>query len=313
MEKLETQAIREINPKLKRHKRNSDKNREVQQKKAALINDLSGFGRCSLSVELPVLSLMQIECLLLPTCLLSNHTGYPSYYMKSLEASMDPIMDEWKTLEVKLDAIITGYLASVSQVEHVLRFLSLFPSSLRIIDPVLGDDGKAYPGISKELEEAMKKLVSHASVLLPNLTEACLLTNTPWKNDFSQEEIEDMAFTLQRQGAKQVVISGISNGDFIQECVLDQNQTITWLKAKKEVESRAGTGDLFCAVVSGYLLHGYPLAQCVKQAGDFVRAALLETARLQVPAEEGVAFEMVLCRLCSCANQKASNCSCSGS
>lgn len=307
MEKQEVQKKREINPKLKlkEHKLAS------LQKKAALINDLSGFGRCSLSVELPVLSLMQIECLLLPTCLLSNHTGYPSYYMQTLEASMDPIMDEWKILEVKLDAIITGYLASVSQVEHVLRFLSLFPSSLTVIDPVLGDDGKAYPGISKELEKAMKKLVSHASVLLPNLTEACLLTNTPWKKDFSHKEIEAMAFALQKQGAKQVVISGISQGEFIEECVLGQSQTITWLKAKKEVESRAGTGDLFCAVVSGYLLHGYPLNQCVKLAGDFVRAALIETEKLHVPPEEGVAFEMVLCRLCNCANRNASNCSCS--
>ncbi len=308
MEKQE--MIREINPKLKRV---STRGGESLQKKAALINDLSGFGRCSLSVELPVLSLMQIECLLLPTCLLSNHTGYPSYYMKSLEASMDPIMDEWKTLEVKLDAIITGYLASVSQVKHVLRFLSLFSSSLVIVDPVLGDDGKAYPGISQELEKAMKNLVKYADVLLPNLTEACLLTDTPWKDDFTKEEIEAMAFILQGQGAKQVVISGISQKEFIQECILDQNQTITWLKAKKEVESRAGTGDLFCAVVSGYLLHGYSLSECVKQAGDFVRAALLETTRLHVPPEEGVAFEMVLCRLCSCANRKASNCSCSSS
>lgn len=271
-----------------------------RQKKAALINDLSGLGRCSLSVQLPVLSVMQVECLLLPTCILSNHTGYPSFYLKDLTEDLDGMMDEWQKQEVQVDAIVTGFLSSQKQVHHVLRFLDLFqkPKTLLVVDPVMGDHGKPYPTITPALQNEMRQLASRADVLLPNLTEACILSQTAWKAQFSRAEIETIARKLTDLGASRVVISGIEEGSLICDCTLERNGVPIWLEADKRAQMRSGTGDLFCAVLTGALLHDQPLDQAAKQAGDFVRKALEMTEKLDVPQEEGTAFEMVLCDLC---------------
>lgn len=280
----------------------SQMSKPCRQKKAALINDLSGLGRCSLSVQLPVLSVMQVECLLLPTCILSNHTGYPSFYLKDLTEDLDGMMDEWQKQEVEVDAIVTGFLSSQKQVHHVLRFLDLFqtPKTLLVVDPVMGDHGKPYPTITPELQNGMHQLASRADVLLPNLTEACILTKTAWKEQFSRAEIERIAAKLIELGANQVVISGIEDGQLICDCTLERDGRPAWLEAKKNAQMRSGTGDLFCAVLTGALLQNKPLDQAALQAGEFVRKALEMTQKLHVPQEEGTAFEMVLCDLCSC-------------
>lgn len=272
----------------------------LRQKKAALINDLSGLGRCSLSVQLPVLSVMQIECLLLPTCVLSNHTGYPSFYLRDLTEDLDPMMAEWKKQNVEVDAIVTGFLSSEKQIHHVLHFLDLFqkPQTLVVVDPVMGDHGKAYPTITPALQKAMRTLTDRADVLLPNLTEACLLTDTEWKEQFSRIEIEAMAVRLTQMGARKVVISGIEEGNKICDCTLEKGRQVHWIESQKSAQMRSGTGDLFCAVLTGALLHDQSLEQAARMAGDFVRKALDVTEKLNVPDEEGTAFEMVLCDLC---------------
>ena len=272
----------------------------MHQKKAALINDLSGLGRCSLSVQLPVLSVMQIECLLLPTCVLSNHTGYPSFYLRDLTEDLDLMMEEWKKQKVEIDAIVTGFLSSEKQIHHVLHFLDLFqkPDTLVVVDPVMGDHGKAYPTITPALQKAMRTLTDRADVLLPNLTEACLLTDTEWKEHFLRTEIEAMAIQLTEMGARKVVISGIEEGQNICDCTLEKGSQVHWIESKKSAQMRSGTGDLFCAVLTGALLHEKSLEQAARMAGDFVRKALEVTKKLHVPDEEGTAFEMVLCDLC---------------
>lgn len=268
----------------------------MQQKKAVLINDLSGLGRCSLAVELPVLSVMQVECLLLPVALLSNHTGYSSFVMRDLSEDLDPWMEEWRKQNVQCDAILSGFLGSAGQVRHVLHFLDLFaaPGVLVVVDPVLGDQGKLYPTCTNELVQAMKKLCSRASVILPNVTEACLLSDTPWKEEFSQSELERMARKLLGLGPGKVVISGIENKDSVLDCICSEDGTCSWICSKKQAAMRAGTGDLFAAVITGSLLQGKSLSEAVEKAGSFVRRALKVTEALQVPPEEGCAFEMVL-------------------
>lgn len=279
-----------------------------RQKKAILINDLSGFGRCSLSVELPVLSVMQIECLLLPTSLLSNHTGYTSFYLHDLSADMDPFLKEWQKEQVEADAIMTGFLSSSIQIEHVQSAIRLFkkPDTLLIVDPVLGDDGKAYSTITQPIIDGMKQLAFQAGLLLPNLTEACLLCGADYDAFMSRQQIEQLARRLQKQGAGQVVITGIEQAGKICECLLEADGKISWLEHEKTGSSRAGTGDLFCAVTGGALLNGAGLKEAVTQAAAFVRAALKETERLHVPVHEGTAFERVLCLLCPCAQENGS-------
>lgn len=150
-------------------------------KTIALINDLSGFGRCSLTVSLPILSVMKVQCGVLPTCVLSSHTGYPSYVKKDLTDLMPAWMAEWKKLDLHFDGIYTGFLGSADQIDHVLSFFDLFSSSSSKIltDPVLGDEGKLYSSCTPEMIEGMKKLVQKAWLITPNITEACFLTNTP--------------------------------------------------------------------------------------------------------------------------------------
>lgn len=283
----------------------------MEQKKVALINDLSGLGRCSLSVELPVLSVMGFECLLLPTAVLSNHTGYDSYFLHSLDDQMKPWMEEWKKQHVHCDAILTGFLGSAEQVKEVLHFFDLFQKkdTLCVVDPVLGDGGKLYSSCTKEQAERMKELCKRADVILPNLTEACLLCGRPWRRDMPFSEMEEMAGELSRLGPQKVVISGIEDREDVLDLVYEHNQPIHWIRSRKTAAMRSGTGDLFASVLTGSLLQNEGLVRAVKRAGDFVRLALQKTEALHVPAEEGCAFELVLpalipgCKI-ECTDQK---------
>lgn len=278
----------------------------MQQKKVVLINDLSGLGRCSLSVELPVLSVMGFECLLLPTAVLSNHTGYDSYFLHSLDEQMRPWMEEWKKQQVECDAILTGFLGSAGQVREVFHFFDLFQkkNTLTVVDPVLGDGGKLYSSCTEEQVRGMRELCSRADVILPNLTEACLLCDFPWKKYFSSEEIEKMAEKLTSLGPDKAVISGIEEENHVVDLVFEKGKKPVWIRSKKTAAMRSGTGDLFASVLTGSLLQKDSLPEAVKRAGDFVRLALQKTAELHVPAEEGCAFELVLPALVPGCSQK---------
>ncbi len=268
----------------------------MQQKKVVLINDLSGLGRCSLSVELPVLSVMGFECLLLPTAVLSNHTGYNSYFLHSLDEQMRPWMEEWKKQRVECDAILTGFLGSAGQVREVLHFFDLFQkkNTLTVVDPVLGDGGKLYSSCTEKQVRGMRELCSRADVILPNLTEACLLCDLPWKKDFSPAEIERMAEKLTGLGPDKAVISGIEEEHHVLDLVFEKGKKPVWIRSVKTAAMRSGTGDLFASVLTGSLMQNEDLVKAAERAGDFVRLTLQKTAELHVPAEEGCAFELVL-------------------
>lgn len=162
-----------------------------KQKKIAAINDISGFGRCSITVSLPVISHMKVQCCPLPTAIFSNHTGYASYFFDDYTEKMPEFIDNWKKLGLSFEGITTGFLGSKRQIEIVEKFLSEFKNKETkvIIDPVMGEDGKPYATYTDEMCGEMKKLVCHADILTPNLTEACLLTEQSlsyragrWKN-----------------------------------------------------------------------------------------------------------------------------------
>ena len=146
------------------------------QKKIAAINDYSGFGRCSIAVELPVISAMKIQCCPMPTSIFSNHTGFDSFYFKDFTENMPPYMAEWKKLNLKFDGIVTGFLGSHNQIAIVEEFFKNFKTedNIVVIDPVMGDYGNLYPTYTDETCQEMKKLVKYADILTPNLTEACM-------------------------------------------------------------------------------------------------------------------------------------------
>lgn len=162
------------------------------QKKIAAINDYSGFGRCSIAVELPVISAMKIQCCPMPTSIFSNHTGFDSFYFKDFTENMPPYMAEWKKLNLKFDGIVTGFLGSHNQIAIVEEFFKNFKTedNIVVIDPVMGDYGNLYPTYTDETCQEMKKLVKYADILTPNLTEACIITDEPYRPDYSNDELK---------------------------------------------------------------------------------------------------------------------------
>ena len=271
---------------------------------AAAVNDLSGFGRCSLTVVLPVLSAMGIQACPLPTALLSNHTAYDSCFFQDLTASIPPYLAEWKKLGLSFDAIFTGFLGSWQQVSLVEEFVHGFrgEKTLFLADPVMGDDGELYATYDHSLCQGMARLAFQADVITPNLTEACLLAEADHNQIAAPgpDRLERL-FRLGRQlagrGPWGVVITGIqadSPGQ-IGNLVIDRRAAREELVLTPAVpRSFSGTGDVFASVLCGRLIQGWPLLAAVRSAAGFVSQALAGSARENLPALDGVAFEPYL-------------------
>lgn len=274
----------------------------ARQRSIALINDLSGFGRCSLTVSLPIISALKVQCAVLPTCVLSNHTAYDSFYMKDLTDSMDPWMDEWKKLDLHFDGIYTGFLGSEEQIEKVLRFMDLFArnsedtekKTVVIVDPVMGDNGVIYGTYTEGMCRGMKELVRKANVITPNLTEACLLADWPYREDFLEEELEKLGRILMDMGPDRVVISGIRFQNDVCDLMMEKGRPVEWNRARKIFEFRHGTGDVFASIVAADAVKGIDFYESVRKAAKFVRDAIRVTQNLHVPMRDGVAFEEIL-------------------
>lgn len=269
------------------------------QKKIAVINDFSGFGRCSIAVALPLISHLGIQCCPLPTAIFSNHTGFDSYYFDDYTAHMEAYMKQWEKLELEFEGILTGFLGSVEQIALVEQFLKTFTTARTkvVIDPVMGDNGRTYATYTPELCREMKKLVRYAHILTPNLTEACILTDTPYREKFSNAQLLDMARRLSDQGPKQVVLTGIHQGDFLANYCYERDAGPSVLRTRRISPQRSGTGDVFSAIVAAGAVRGVEFRKSVKTAADFIRRCLLRSAELDIPTTDGVCFEEVIGKL----------------
>lgn len=290
------------------------------QKKLAVINDLSGYGRCSLTVALPVVSAMGVQCCPVPTSILSNHTAYPAYFFDDYTEKLPAYIGKWKELGFSFDGILTGFLGSAKQIEIVEDFICHFakehgsgtpqPASappernpltthhahtLVIIDPIMGDGGKVYSTLTPELCDRMKCLASHADILTPNLTEACILTDTPYCPHFSQKELAALLDKLAALCSARIVLTGVDAGAYVSNIIFDPaSGECLSLRKKRIAAERCGTGDVFSAVVSAGVLQGMPLKTAVQKAADFICLCLKETAGYDVGASDGVVFEPLL-------------------
>ena len=161
------------------------------QKKIALINDITGFGRCSVAVELPVISMMKVQCCVIPTAILSNHTGFNSFYFDDYTPKMESYIEQWKNLNLAFNGICSGFLGSQSQISIVSDFIRDFSDkdTVVIVDPVMGDNGRKYSTYTDEMCDMMKQLAGQAHILTPNLTEACILTDTEYTEKWHEKEI----------------------------------------------------------------------------------------------------------------------------
>lgn len=271
------------------------------QKKVAVINDLSGYGRCSLTVAIPILSAMRIQCCPVPTAILSNHTGFPVWFFDDYTDKMIPYTDKWRELGLSFDGIVTGFLGSLEQIEIVRGLLSSLSTddTKLVVDPVMGDHGVLYPTYTAEMCEEIKGLVSVADLVTPNVTEACILTGTPYKETgFSRKELLNLAVMLRLMGAKSVIITGVREGIYYTNVVLERGKNeAEYVKIKSAGEGRPGTGDVFSSVAAGAYLSGRTPFQAAEQAARFVRDCIARSEELEIPIENGVCFEELLGKL----------------
>lgn len=269
------------------------------QKKIALINDLSGFGRCSITVELPVISHMKIQCCPIPTAVFSNHTGFESYYSQDFTRHLRPFIEEWKKIGLEFDGICTGFLGSARQIEIVREFLKHFRTerTTAVIDPVMGDNGKPYRTYTEGMCQLMKELVPFADILTPNLTEACILTGTPYKERWKLKELRELAERLSENGPKKIVITGIPQGSYVANYCWQTGREPAVIKTHKIGTSRSGTGDLFTSIIAADAVNGVEFYESVRKASRFVKKCILRSIELDIPLTDGVCFEELLYQL----------------
>ena len=269
-------------------------------KKVAAIHDLSGMGRVSLTVVIPILSSMGFQVCPLPTAILSNHTQYPDFTFLDLTDEMPRIIAEWKRLEVEFDAIYTGYLGSPRQIQIVSDFIRDFrrKDSLTVIDPVLGDNGKLYSNFNESMVVEMQHLVTHADVITPNLTELFYLLDRPYKESNTDQELKEYLRCLSDKGPEVVIITSVPVWDEPHKTsVYAYNRTgnrywkITWPYLPAHYP---GTGDTFTSVITGALLQGDSLPIALDRATQFILQGIRATFGYEYDNREGILLEKVL-------------------
>lgn len=271
-----------------------------RQKRIALVNDITGFGRCSVTVELPLISAMKIQACPLPTAILSVHTGFPDHYLDDYTEHMAPYIASWEKNGLAFDGICTGFLGSAEQIAIVLDFIRRFKGAgTRVmVDPVMGDYGKLYPSYTQEMCDKMRSLLGVADLVTPNLTEACQLLDIPYPTDgiVTDDELCEMAEALAARGPKQVVITGLHEGDTIKNFLYEEGK-IAIVRAPKIGGDRSGSGDAFAAIVAASLIRGEELEAAVQKAASFISRCLAYALELDLPWNYGLPFEEYLTEL----------------
>lgn len=266
------------------------------QKKIAVINDFSGFGRCSIAVALPIISTLKIQCCPLPTSIFSNHTGFDSFFFDDYTDKMPLYINEWKKLGLQFDGITSGFLGSKKQIEIVTQFFKDFKTkeNIIIVDPVMGDYGKIYATYTKEMCEEMKKLVQYADIITPNITELCILTDTPYQEKWKISELEKMTEELAEKGPEKIVVTGIVQKEFIANFCYEKGKSPKILRSHRVGTQRSGTGDVFSSIIAADAVNQVPFDKSVKKASNFIKKCILKSIEMDIPVTDGVCFEELL-------------------
>ena len=283
------------------------------------MHDLSGVGRCALTVAIPVLAAMGVQPIPAPTAVLSAHTAFPEFVARDLTEYLEDCLNEWRRMGLRFDCVYTGYMASARQAEIARRFMENQPGALILVDPVLGDDGQMYRALPKEMPEAMRRLCAHADLITPNLTEAALLTETEYAGDAMDEAaLERMLIRLRALGAKTALITGVALREGKRpdarrdEADLPLGTRMSdpsarhvnaWMGADGQMRMRVyepvaaafpGTGDLFASVIAGAAARGESLERAIAMATEYTRLAMLHTKACGTEPVYGVQLEQTL-------------------
>lgn len=271
-------------------------------KKIAVINDLSGFGKCSLTAAIPVISVMGVQPCPLPTAILSAQTGYPSYFLEDFTDKMEAFRLEWKNLGAEFDGIYTGFVASEIQIEHIFQFIETFrrEKTFLLVDPVMGDDGNKYDMFTEGLLRKMKKLVFMADVITPNLTEFCLLADVEYgevcrlSGDKLMQTLRQMADRILPSGPDTVVVTGIhftdEGGEKIGNLILTEKDS-QMIAFPYIGQSFSGTGDLFASILAGGMARGDRIEDLCELAGRFTWRAMEDSVKNGTENISGTEFE----------------------
>lgn len=266
-----------------------------KQKRAALINDISCLGRCSMTAAIPIISACGIESVPLPTGIFSAHTEFEGFVKTDLTDKISEITDHWKNLGIRFDCIYSGYLASRKQAENVKRFLLDFKKSdtLYIADPVMGDNGVFYKGIDDSFVSEMRFLCSLADIIVPNVTEACMLTGTELREQYNMDFIKELLISLRNLGSARIVITGVELGDGQIGCAVYDSLTgkANMFFTPKTEGRFPGTGDVFAAALTAAVMNGKAFADAVQIAMGFTCRCVEATLESETDRKYGLCFE----------------------
>lgn len=280
----------------------------------AMINDIAGFGRCSTTVSLPVISVMKVQVCPVPTSVLSNHLGFPLCHFDDYTSHMRDYIKVWNELGLTFDGLYCGFLGNEEQINIVREFVEMFRPPLFLLDPVMGDHGRAYSSITETHVQKMKELLPLADIITPNITEACLLTGTPWKDgEWTMQELsglcERLADICQQESVTSgeastgttangasIVITGIRQGDSLVNFLWDDG-VYTTVSTPIAGASRPGTGDIFASILAADAVRGETLLTSVQKAANFVGLCIAGSEKAGTPVQEGVVFEKYLAAL----------------
>ena len=265
-------------------------------KRVMSIQDISCVGKCSLTVALPIISAMGLECSIVPTAVLSTHTQFSDFTFRDLTDDMGPIKEHWKKEDFKFDAIYTGYLGSKRQIDIVADYFDTFrrDDNVIIMDPAMADNGQLYAGFDEVFAKEMSKLCGKADIILPNISEASLMLGVKYPGeDASIDEVKDLLLKLAKFGPKHAVITGVEleDGKFgFMGYDTEKKEFYSYGNEKVDMKSH-GTGDVFASTFTGALMNDKSVFEALKIAADFTRAAILNTCNDPDSVDYGVNFE----------------------
>lgn len=252
----------------------------MNYKKILTIQDISCVGQCSLTVALPILSACGLETCILPSAVLSTHTGgFSGFTFRDLTDDMPQIAAHWKKEHIKFEAIYTGYLGSVKQVGYVKEILNTMGTDgcVRIVDPAMADNGKLYSIFNDEYVDAMRGLCASADILIPNITEACFLSGTAYREVYDESYVKELLAKLSALGAKAIVLTGVGYAPDKTGVAVYENGEIRYYEHNKVSKGCHGTGDIYASAFTGALMNGKDLLTSARIAADYTVKCIINT------------------------------------
>lgn len=263
-------------------------------KRIVTIQDISCLGKCSLTVALPIISAMGVEAAIIPTAVLSTHTMFQGFTCKDLDDQILPIAEHWKKENIAFDGIYTGYLASSQQIQTVQSVIDTFRSgnTLVMVDPAMADNGKLYPAFDREFPHAMAKLCGSADIILPNITEACFMTDSEYRESYDEAYIHSLLQKLAALGCGKVILKGVHlDGKYGVLCYDCEKGSYEAYWHEKLSKSYHGTGDVFASTFVGAKMRGKTLYESMQIAADYTVACIRATMENPESNWYGVDFE----------------------